>query len=163
MSVVKELQFPISVRWRGGRLAHADAHGKETLALSIPPEFRSGLEGPWTPEDLLVTSVASSFALTLAALAARREAPLIDVTVTATGHMSRRDDGSFGFTVIEADAALETIPGGEDAVMDAAREAERHCLVTRTLDIPVHLACSVTAVADGPRSRRGAERATVPA
>ena len=29
MSVMKEMQFPVSVRWRGGRLAHADADGKE--------------------------------------------------------------------------------------------------------------------------------------
>ena len=147
MTVMKEFQFPVSVRWRGGRVAHADAHGKERLALSIPPEFRSGLEGYWTPEDLLVTSVASCFALTLAAVAVREDAPLIDVSVTATGHMSQRDDG-FGFTVIEADAVLETKPGGEDAVMGAAREAERHCLVNRALDVPVHVAYTVRTVGD---------------
>jgi len=153
MSVMKEFQFPVSVRWRGGRVANADAEGKDRLQLAIPPEFRSGLDGYWTPEELLVTSVASCFALTLAALAARREAPLIDATVTATGHMSRRDDGSFGFTVIEADAALETIPGGEEAVMDAARDAERHCLISRALDVPVHVACTVKAVADARVAR----------
>ena len=34
MSVMKEMQFPVSVRWRGGRLAHADADGKEPLQLA---------------------------------------------------------------------------------------------------------------------------------
>ena len=112
MSVVKEMQFPVSVRWRGGRVAHAHARGKEGLALATPPEFRSGLAGYWTPEDLLVASAASCFALTLAATAEWHDAPLLDAKVTATGHMSRRDDGRFGFTVIEIDAALETTRGG---------------------------------------------------
>lgn len=147
MSVMKELQFPVSTRWRGGRLARAESRGKEPLQLATPPEFRGGLEGYWSPEDLLVASVASCFELTLAAVAERSEAPLLDATVTATGHVSRRDDGSFGFTVIELDALLETVPGGEDAVRAAAAKAEKRCLIRRALEIPVHLAVEVRAVA----------------
>ena len=147
MSVMKELQFPLSVRWRGGRLARAEARGKEPLQLATPPEFRGGLEGYWSPEDLLVASVASCFELTLAAVAEQCEAPLLDATVTATGHMSRRDDGSFGFTVIELDALLETVPGGEDAVRAAAAAAEKRCLIKRALEIPVHVAVEVRMVA----------------
>ena len=146
MSLMKEMQFPVSIRWRGGRLVQAEARGKEVLALATPPEFRSGIAGYWTPEDLIVTSAASCYALTLAAVAERYEVPLLDATVTATGHMSRRDDGTFGFTVIEIDAALETIPGGEDAVRRAAADAESRCLVTRALDVPVHVAVTVTEV-----------------
>lgn len=144
MSVMKELQFPVSVRWRGGRLSRAESGGKDALELATPPEFRGGLAGYWTPEDLLVTAVCSCFVLTLAAVAERREAPLLDATVTATGHMSRRDDGRFGFTVIEVDAQLETIPGGEEAVRTAATIAEDRCLVAQALDVPVHVAVAVT-------------------
>jgi OsmC-like protein len=75
-----------------------------------------------------VMSAASCFALTLAAVAERHDAPLLDATVTATGHMSRRDDGRFGFTVIEVDASLETTAEGEEAVRCAAAEAESRCL-----------------------------------
>lgn len=155
---MNELQHSVSVRWRGGRLAHANAGGKADLSLATPPGFRGGLAGYWTPEDLLVTSAASCFALTLAAIAERREAPLIDATVTSTGHMSRRDDGDFGFSVIDIDAVLETISGGEDAVEQAAREAERRCLVTRALGVPVHVTFTVE-LADtssaGPTGKRG--------
>ncbi|MGE5274048.1 MAG: OsmC family protein [Verrucomicrobiota bacterium] len=146
MSLMKEMQFPVSIRWRGGRLVQAEARDKEALALATPPEFRSGVAGYWTPEDLVVTSAASCFALTLAAVAERHEAPLLDATITATGHMSRRDDGTFGFTVIEIDAALETISGGENAVRRAAADAEGRCLVSRALDVPVHVAVAVTEV-----------------
>jgi organic hydroperoxide reductase OsmC/OhrA len=149
MPVMKEMQFPVSIRWRGGRLARADARDKDALELATPPEFRGGVAGYWSPEELLVTAAASCFALTLAAVAERREAPLLDAVVTATGHMSRRDDGRFGFTVIEIDALLETIPGGERAVSSAAAAAEQRCLITQALDVPVHVGVEVTTVADG--------------
>jgi len=148
MSVMKEMQFPVSIRWRGGRLVEAHARDKEGLALATPPEFRSGLAGYWTPEDLVVTSAASCFALTLAAVAERHDAPLLDATITATGHMSRRDDGNFGFTVIEIDAVLETIPGEEEAVRRAVAEAEKRCLVSRALDVPVHVAFAISEVGE---------------
>ena len=148
MSVMKEMQFPVSVRWRGGRLARADARDKDSLELATPPEFRGGLAGYWSPEDLLVASAASCFALTLAAVAERREAPLLDATITATGHMTRRDDGRFGFIVIEIDALLETIPGAERAVSSAAAAAEERCLISQALDVPVHVAVQVKAAAE---------------
>ncbi len=150
MGVMKEMQFPVSVRWRGGRLARAESRHKDALELATPPEFAGGLAGYWSPEDLLVTAVCSCFALTLAAVAERREAPLLDATVTATGHMSRRDDGRFGFTVVEVDALLETVPGGEQAVRTAATIAEDRCLVARALDVPVHVAVAVTTTAHSP-------------
>jgi organic hydroperoxide reductase OsmC/OhrA len=93
-----------------------------------------------------VMSAASCFALTLAAVAERHDAPLLDATVTATGHMSRRDDGRFGFTVIEIDALLETVPGGEQAVASAATAAEQRCLITQALDVPVHVGVDVKSV-----------------
>ena len=156
MTVMKEMQFPVSVRWRGGRLARAEGHDKEPFELATPREFRSGLAGYWTPEDLLVTAAASCFVLTLAAVAEQRAAPLLDATVSATGHMTRRDNGRFGFTVIEIDAALETIPGGEEAVRSAARAAEERCLISRALDVPVHVAVDVTTVATEEEADFGA-------
>ena len=62
--------------------------------------------------------------------------------------MSRRDDGRFGFTVIEIDADLETIPDREDAVRHAAAEAERSCLVSHAVDVPVHIAITIKTVAE---------------
>jgi organic hydroperoxide reductase OsmC/OhrA len=147
MSVYKEFQFPVSIRWRGGRLARADADGKDSLEIATPPEFRGGLEGVWSPEDLLVASTASCFVLTLAAVADRRQVSLLDVSIGATGHMGRRQDGRLGFTVIELHAVIETLSGSEEAVAAAAKAAEEHCLIAQALDVPVRVALEVTAVA----------------
>ena len=147
MPVMKEMQFPLTVRWREGKLAFAEARDKEALEVATPPEFRGGLKGYWSPEDLLVASAASCFLLTFAAVAERREVPVVDVSVSATGHMSRRDEGRLGFTVIELDALIETTPGNEEAVLRAAAAAEERCLVTQALDVPVHVGVQVRVAA----------------
>ena len=150
MSVMKEMQFHVSTRWRGGRLVRADAREKDSFEIATPPEFRSGLIGYWSPEDLLVTAAASCFALTLAAVAERREVPLLDASITATGHMTRRDDGRFGFTLVEITAKLETLKGTEDDVRQAARDAEHRCLITQALDVPVHVAVEIAVPSKSP-------------
>ena len=147
MAVFKELQFPVSVRWHGGRLTSIESTGKEQVEVATPPEFRDGLAGYWSPEDLLVAAVASCFTLTLAAVAEKGDVPLLEATVTATGHMSHRDDGRFGFVAVEVDASLQTIPGGEQTVRRAARVAEERCLVARALDVPVHVGLEVSVIA----------------
>jgi organic hydroperoxide reductase OsmC/OhrA len=124
----------------------ATAPEKDSLEIATPPEFHGGLSGYWSPEDLLVAATASCFAVTLAAVCERREAPLIDATIRARGHLSRRADGQFGFTVIELVAELETLPGFEDAVQAAAKAAEGRCLVSRALAVPVDLVASVTSI-----------------
>ena len=128
------------------RLARADSR-EESLEIATPPEFRGGLEGNWSPEDLLVASTASCFALTLAAVAEKRQVPLLDVSIGATGHMGRRRDGRLGFTVIEVNAVVETLSGSEEALAAAAKTAEEHCLISQALDVPVHVALEVAAVA----------------
>ena len=57
MGVMKEMQFPVSVRWRGGRLTRAESGDNEPLELATPPDFRGGLTGYWSPEDLLVSKL----------------------------------------------------------------------------------------------------------
>jgi organic hydroperoxide reductase OsmC/OhrA len=146
MTVQEELQFPVAIRWRGGRLAFAEAHD-DLIGVATPPQFPGGLAGSWTPEDLLVAATASCFVLTLAAVAERRGAPLLDATVTATGHMGRLDDGRFGFRSIALDAQLEALPGSEHELQAAARVAETRCLVTHALAVPIRVDVAVRAPA----------------
>lgn len=137
MALMKEMQFPVGVRWRGGRLARVDAREKDPIEVTTPPEFRTGTRGYWTPEEMLVASAASSFVLTLAALAERRGIALLDATVIARGHVGHRNDGTFGFTLVEVDAQLETVAGSEGDVRRAAADAEARCLVGHALAVPL--------------------------
>lgn len=139
MTVFKDHRFPVTVHWVGGRLTLASSTGKPDLQVATPPDFHGGIPGVWSPEDLLVTSVSACYAVTLAAVAERRHLPLQDLDVRGTGHVSKRDDGRFGFVAIELHVELQTDPGLEEAAEEAALAAERHCLVSAALDVPIHV------------------------
>ena len=145
MTVVKAHRFPVSVHWIGGRLTRATAPDKPELQIATPPEFQGGIAGVWSPEELLVAATASCFAVTLAAVAERRQVPLLGLDVSGTGHMSKRADGRFGFVAIELEARIETEAGLEHAAEQAAHAAERHCLIAMALEVPVHVSLEVRA------------------
>lgn len=139
MSIVKAFRFPVRVRWEGDRRTSAHARDKETLQVVTPPEFAGGIDGQWSPEELLVSATASCYVLTVTALAAKRELPLDDVQVSATGHLSRRDDGRFGFVAIELDAEVFAPTHAIREARRVAEEAEGRCIVALALDVPVHV------------------------
>jgi organic hydroperoxide reductase OsmC/OhrA len=135
----KTLTFPVDVRWIGGRLTQASVSGKPDLPVATPPEFKGGVEGVWSPEDLFVGAVAACYAVTLVAVSERRGVPLRALEVHGAGDVARRADGTFGFSAIELEVAVETDPGFEAEARLAGEAAEEGCLVSASLDTPVHL------------------------
>lgn len=145
MSVIKAFRFPVTLHRTESRIVEAEGRESPTLRIATPPEFPKGVAGIWSPEELLVASVASCYALTLAAIAEGAGVPLARLDVSGTGHVTRRDDRHFGFVVIELDATVETESEHLAEVRRAARLAEERCLVALALDVPVHVHADVTA------------------
>jgi organic hydroperoxide reductase OsmC/OhrA len=139
VSIFQELQFAVSVHFDGGRILRATPRDAEPLVVATPPEFHAGVPGHWGPEDLLIASVATCYAVTFVAIAERREVPVYALDVTGTGHLSKRDDGSFGFVAIELTARVETAPELAGAAEGVGELAEEGCLVAAALDVPVHV------------------------
>jgi organic hydroperoxide reductase OsmC/OhrA len=146
-TTAKTYEFPIGIHWLDGRLTRASAAGKPDLEGATPPEFKRGIPGVWSPEDLLVASAASCYAVTLLAVAERRGVPLLDLDVSASGSVGQRPDGQFGFTEIELDVDVVTDAGFEEEARLAGEAAERGCLVAISLDVPVRLELGVRAAA----------------
>jgi organic hydroperoxide reductase OsmC/OhrA len=142
-ATAKTYDFPLGIRWISGRRTVASVYGKDDLEVATPPEFKGGVEGVWSPEDLLVASVASCFAVTLLAVAERRGIPLRGLEVGANGHVTQRNDGRFGFTEVVVHAAVDTEAGSEEQVCEAADAAERGCLVASSVDFPVRVELDV--------------------
>lgn len=144
MSIVKTLRFPAAVEWHGGRLTRASAPGKPALDVATPPEFKGGMPGVWSPEDLLVTAAASCFAVTLVAVAERSGVELKALRVDGAGHVERAADGRFRFSVVELDVEVEADadPGRLERL---AAKAEQVCIVSLALDVPVHVRLVVAA------------------
>jgi organic hydroperoxide reductase OsmC/OhrA len=149
----KSFEFPVSVHWVGGKRTIASVEGKPDLEVATPPEFRGGVEGVWSPEDLLVGSIGSCFAVTLVAIAERRDIPLHGLGVSARGRVTQRNDGRTGFVEATIDVTLMTDPGHEEEAVAAAEAAERSCLVAASLDFPVRLALDVRAAEPAGASR----------
>jgi organic hydroperoxide reductase OsmC/OhrA len=145
MSIVKAYRFPVSIEWRGGHLTSAKARGKPALEVATPPEFKGGIEGIWSPEELLVAAAGSSYAVTLAAIAARWDLTLRALRIRGTGHVEPRRDHRFGFVAIDLDVSVETDADTVEEVEQAARRAEELCLVSLALDTPVHVTVDVAA------------------
>ena len=108
MSITKDFRYHVGVAWEGGRITNVSAEDKPDLTVATPPEFKNGVPAVWSPEDLLVASVASCYAVTLVAVAERRDLPLYELDVSGTGHVTKRDDGRFGFVAIELTASVRT-------------------------------------------------------
>lgn len=139
MSITKDFRYKVAVDWQGDRMTNVSSPDKPELTVATPPEFKNGVPGVWSPEDLLVAAVASCYTVTLVAVAERRELPLHSLHVSGTGHLTARDDGRLGFVAIELTVAIRTDEQALDAVERAAKNAERGCLVTMALDVPVHV------------------------
>jgi organic hydroperoxide reductase OsmC/OhrA len=77
------------------------------------------------------------------AVAERRDIPLRGLGVGASGHVTRRTDGLFGFTEVVVHAVVDTEPGFEAQAEKAGEDAERGCLVAGSLDFPVRLELDV--------------------
>jgi organic hydroperoxide reductase OsmC/OhrA len=145
MARAKQFEFPAGVEWEGGSMTVASVSGKQDLDVATPPEFGGEAEGKWSPEDLLVASAATCFAVTLAAIIRRRSLTLLSLHVDGNGHIGPGDEGRLGFTSIDLEVSAET--DSLDAVpriQAAIERAESGCLVAMALSIPVNIQASVT-------------------
>ncbi len=144
MSIVKVHRYGVRTHCTGPQSLDLEAVGKPTLRVATPPEFRHGVPRAWTPEELLVASLASCYELTVAAIAEYEGVPLHDVRVDATAHVERKDD-NYRFMLFELDVELETDAGHERAMEHVAEAANDRCMVGCALDVPVRLNVEVRA------------------
>ena len=144
MTVVKAHRFPVAVRRHESGLVRAHVPGKAVLSVAVPPELHGRHEGIWSPEELLAASVASCFAVTLDAVAEHMDVPLHDVDVRAATNVERIE-GRYTVTHLDLAVTIETDSGLVERARDAARRAERLCLISAALDSPVHVRVDVDA------------------
>ena len=149
MNISKDFRFPLSVAFDGERRATVSAPGFEPIAVAVPEEFH-GPGDEWSPEHLLVASAASCYAVTFAAIAERRGIPVHALSVSATGHVARRDDGRTGFVAIELTPRIQTDEDSVAAAERTARAAHTACLVTAALSVPVEVTPIVRALEPVP-------------
>jgi organic hydroperoxide reductase OsmC/OhrA len=148
MSILKEFRYPVSAEWHGGPSVRMRAPGKPDLEIVTPPEFRGGVAGVWSPEDLLVGAAVSCYALTIGAVAEHLGVKLLGLDVRGAGHLVKRENGRFGFVAIELTVDMTMEAEHVGAAENLAAKAREICIVTLALDVPIHVDVAVHAPAE---------------
>ena len=124
----------VSARWDGDLRAVVDA-GRFQLIVDEPESVGGTNRGP-QPTDVLLASVASCFAISMAHAARKGgiELPDLEVTATATYDGLRFSAVDISLTSTIAHAALEQL----------IPHAQRVCYVTNTLRQPPEITFTIT-------------------
>jgi organic hydroperoxide reductase OsmC/OhrA len=117
--------------------------GLETLDTAPPAEF-GGPGDVWSPETLLVASVANCLILTFRAIARASKLEWVSLGCEVDAVLDRVDRVT-QFTAFNVKAILE-VPEGVDEVKAAQllAKAERGCLITNSMKADSHLETEVT-------------------
>jgi organic hydroperoxide reductase OsmC/OhrA len=114
------------------------------ITAGTPPQF-GGSEQVWSPEELLVASVLLCVRTTFDAYARRDSLEVLDWQGTGTGTLVKGPGGPI-FSAIDLDVTVITAPGDEARATELLEKSERLCIITRALQVPVHLHVTAKAV-----------------
>lgn len=134
--------------------ASSDAEGEVSLSTegvadlpSMPPPEFDGPGGYWSPESLLVASVADCFVLSFRAIARASKLEWTSLSCEVDGELDRVERVT-QFTGFSVRAEL-VIPEGMDPAKAERllHKAEQACLITNSLKAESHLEASVRVAA----------------
>jgi len=128
-------RFRVVAWWASGRTGIAkSSSAPNAIHFTSPPAF-GGLDGRWTPEDLLLCAIASCYTTTFRALAENSKFEYTDLQVEVEGEIDKADIG-YNFSDILIRANL-TIPHSEEnaRAVKLLHKAEGLCLISRALSV----------------------------
>lgn len=113
-----------------------------TINFSSPPEFQ-GEPGLWTPEHLLVASVATCFLATFRAIAENSRLHVVRLEVEAEGVLEKQE-GGFRFTRVVVRPRLTIADAADqERAQRLLEKAERACLISRSLSSQVEMQVTI--------------------
>jgi len=128
-------QYRVVAWWASARTGTAKSDSApNAIHFTAPLQF-GGVEGRWTPEDLLLSAVASCYTTTFRALAERSRFEYADLEVEALGSINRADSGyRFSEIIMRPNLTIWSEEGRERALV-LLQKADALCLVSRALSV----------------------------
>jgi organic hydroperoxide reductase OsmC/OhrA len=126
-------KYHVVAWWTSGRtgLAKSDL-SPNAIHFTAPPQF-GGLQGRWTPEDLLLAALTSCFTTTFHAIALASKFEYIDLQVEADGTVGKMDTG-YGFSEIVMRPNLTILDEeSRERGISLLQKTAGLCLVSRAL------------------------------
>ena len=131
-----EHTYRVLAWWNSGKtgLAKSDS-SPQAIHFAAPPQF-GGLQGRWSPEDLMLSAVAGCFTTTFRALADYSRFKYTDLEVEVEGTVRKAPSGyEFCQVLIRPILTIQdTQEQGQAALL--LEKAKRLCLVSRALIVP---------------------------
>jgi len=135
-------KYPVRAEASSESYVDLSSPGVENIPSAAPAEF-GGPGDKWSPEALLVSSIADCFILSFKAIARASNLPWESITVDVDGILDRVEKVT-QFTEYHINVELTV---GEDIAAEKAdrllHKAERTCLVTNSLTGEKHLKTSI--------------------
>ena len=132
--------YTITLQYVGGMEGTVATEGQPTLKYSAPKEF----DGPgtgWSPEALLLNSVATCIALTFHIVAKMMGVGFSNLQIAATGVVNAFDGKRMHFEKITLAPSLTlTNPADESKLGKIWENTEKHCIISNTLKTHVTIA-----------------------
>ncbi len=128
-------RFRVLAWWSSGRsgIAQSDS-APNTIHFASPPAF-GGMDGRWSPEDLLLGAIASSYTTTFRTLAENAKFEHTDLQVEVEGFLKNAPTG-YSFAEISIHANLVIPDESERArALKLLNTAKNMCVVSRALAI----------------------------
>jgi peroxiredoxin-like protein len=128
-------QYQVVAWWTSGRTGIAKSKSTpNAIHFAAPPEF-GGLQGRWTPEELLLGAVGGCFTTTFRAIAAHSNFEYTDLEVETAGTSTKTADGyRFDEIVIRPKLTISSEEERNRAV-NLLKKANALCLVSRALRV----------------------------
>jgi peroxiredoxin-like protein len=129
----EEHAYRVAAWWTSGRtgLAKSDS-APNAIHFTAPTEF-GGLEGRWTPEELLLAAIAGCYTTTVRAIAGGAQFDFTDLQVEASGTVRKAESG-YTFAQITLRPNLKIASSEErDKALELLKRAEKLCLVSRAM------------------------------
>ncbi|KZZ59844.1 osmotically inducible protein OsmC [Oleiphilus sp. HI0125] len=124
--------YTVSANSESDSTVNLEADGLSAIESMPPPEF-GGPEGYWSPESLLVASMADCFVLTFKAIARASKLEWTNISCEVVGTLGQVDRVT-QFTQFELKVTVD-VPSGTDSekVERIAEKSEKGCLVSNSL------------------------------
>jgi len=128
-------RFRVVAWWASGRTGIAKSgSAPNAIHFTSPPAF-GGLEGRWTPEDLLLCALAGCYTTTFQAVAESSKLEYTDLQVEVEAMIRRAETGyAFSEVLVRANLMLPQ-PEEEARAVRLLQKAEGLCLVSRALAV----------------------------
>ena len=133
-----EHEYRVEAWWTSEQTGIAkSATSPNAIHFSAAPDC-GGLEGRWTPEELLLASVTACFTTTFRTIASSARFEFTDLEVDAIARVPNVGS-AFYFDDIEIRPTLKIGNFEEcDRALVLLEKAEDRCLISRALDFPLH-------------------------